>query len=456
VSTTREARPALQREASAGVGDEEFILLGIPDVNGSIRGKALRPAAFQSALRHGTVMTDLLLALDPTDTPISDYTNFGIRSGAGDLLVHPDPTTLHDLTWRPGWKVCLATPSWPDGSRCELASREVLRRVLDGLSELGYEAMSAIEYEVRVFDAESRPLSSGLSYSLSELGGFEAFVRALTHALEALGVELLAVHTEAGPGLLELNLGARPALRAADDAALTKMAVKDLAATMGLRASFLAKTAPGEEGSSGHVHFSCWSDGANAFAPAPSPPGGGTSPQAGKTDSPLLRSAIAGVVEHLPAASLLLNPTINSYKRLVPGWFAPVNATWGIENRSCAVRAIVRADHPELCRLECRRPGADANPYLAIAAIAASAADGIKRQLTPPEPIVGDAYARADVQELPGSLEAALGAFESDGVLRQALDERFSDYYATSRRWEVKAFRETVTDWERDRYMRSV
>jgi glutamine synthetase len=423
----------------------EFILLGMPDVNGSIRGKALRPAAFESAVRHGTVMTDLLLALDPTDTPISDYTKFGIRTGAGDLIVHPDLTTLHELTWRPGWKVCLATPSWPDGSKCEVASREVLRSVLDDLAELGYEAVSAVEYEVRFWDADNRPLSTGLSYSLSEVGGFEGFVRALAPALEALGVELSAVHTEAGPGLLELNLGARPARRAADDAALTKMAVKDLAATMGLRASFLAKTNPGEEGSSGHVHFSCWSDGANAFRATDA------------THLPqVFRSAIAGVLEHLPAASLLLNPTINSYKRLVPGWFAPVNATWGVENRSCAVRAIASHDHPELCRLECRRPGADANPYLAIAAIAASAADGMKRQLTPPEPIVGDAYARSDVAELPGTLESALLAFAADDVLRRALDERFSDYFVTSREWEIKAFRQTVTDWERDRYMRSV
>ncbi|HWX97578.1 MAG TPA: glutamine synthetase family protein [Solirubrobacteraceae bacterium] len=432
------------RSTEAGEGGE-FILLGIPDVNGSIRGKALRPAAFESALRHGTVMTDLLLALDPTDTPISDYTKFGIRSGAGDLLVRPDPSTLHELTWRPGWKVCLATPSWPDGSPCEIASREVLRRTLAGLSELGYEAVAAVEYEVRLWDAESKPLSSGLSYSLGELAGFESFVRALAPALEALGVELSAVHTEAGPGLLELNLGARPALRAADDAALTKMAVKDLAATMGLRASFLAKTSPGEEGSSGHIHLSCWSDGANAFRAAAD----GTLPA-------VFRSAIAGVLEHLPAASLLLNPTINSYKRLVPGFFAPVNASWGVENRSCAVRAIVRKDHPELCRLECRRPGADANPYLAVAAVVASAADGMKRNLTPPAAIEGDAYARGELPELPGSLESAIRAFQSDAVLREALDERFSDYYVTSRAWEVKAFQGTVTDWERDRYMRTV
>jgi glutamine synthetase len=435
----------LQQEPTPSAEGGEFVLLGMPDVNGSIRGKALRPAAFESALRHGTVMTDLLLGLDPTDTPISDYTKFGIRTGAGDLIVWPDPDTLHELTWRPGWKICLATPSWPDGSPCELASREVLRRVLRDLSELGYEAVAAVEYELRLFDADSNPLSSGLSYSLGELGGFDRFIRALVPALEALGIELSAVHTEAGPGLLELNLGARPALRAADDAALTKMAVKDLAATMGLRASFLAKTAPGEEGSSGHIHLSCWSDGANAFRSADS-----------RKLPDALSSAIAGVLEHLPAASLLLNPTINSYKRLVPGYFAPINATWGVENRSCAVRAIVRKDHPELCRLECRRPGADANPYLAIAAVTASAADGIKRKLTPPDPVVGDAYSRAELPELPGSLESAIVAFGSDEVLRQALDERFSDYFVTSREWEIKAFRGTVTDWERDRYTRTV
>ncbi|HEX6399284.1 MAG TPA: glutamine synthetase, partial [Actinomycetota bacterium] len=228
-------------------------------------------------------------------------------------------------------------------------------------------------------------------------------------------------------------------------AALTKFAVKQIAASLGLRASFLAKTAPGEEGSSGHVHLSCWAGDENAFA------GGDAT-----ADLPEpLASAIAGVLEHLPAASLLVNPTINSYKRLVPGWFAPINATWGYENRSCAVRAI-RSDRPELWRFECRRPGADANPYLALAAIAAAAADGIGSGAKPPDPIVGDAYAREDLPELPGSLEAAIHAFAEDAAFRGALGETFSDYYLTSRRWELKAWRETVTEWERERYDRSV
>jgi glutamine synthetase len=424
---------------------EEFVLLGIPDVNGSLRGKALRPHAFEAALKHGTVMTDLLLGLDPVDAPITDYDGFGIRTGAANLVVHPDPDTIRDLSWRPGWRVCLATPSWPDGSPCELASREVFRTVLDDVSGLGYEAMSAIEYEIRIWDEQGDPASSGISYSLVEIARFDRLIDELVRALEGLGVELSAVHTEAGPGLLELNIGARRGLAAADDATLLKFAAKQVAASMGMRASFLAKTVPGEEGSSGHVHMSCWSGETNAFA--------GSSPA--DPVPPAFAAAVAGVIEHLPAASLLMNPTMNSYKRLVPGWFAPINATWGYENRSCAVRAI-RSARPDLWRFECRRPGADANPYLALAAIAASAVDGIRRGSTPPPAVEGDAYARSDLPELPGSLETALRAFEGDTALRHALGDRFSEYYATSRAWELKAWRETVTDWERERYGRAV
>jgi glutamine synthetase len=423
----------------------EFVLLAIPDMNGSLRGKALRPAAFDAAVQHGTVMTDLIIGLDPVDTPITDYERFGIRTGAADLLVTPEVETMRDLAWRPGWRICLATPSWPDGTPCDFASREVFARVVEDVSALGYEVMAAIEYEVRIWDEQGAPMSSGISYSLHEIGRYDRFVDALVGALESMDVELSAVHTEAGPGLLELNLSPKRGLAAADGPVLAKFATKQVAASMGLRASFLAKTVPGEEGSSGHVHLSCWDGDTNAFAGA-------------AAEDPLpgpLAGAIAGVLEHLPAASLLLNPTINSYKRLVPGWFAPINATWGYENRSCAVRAI-RSARPELWRFECRRPGADANPYLALAAIAASAADGIRRGATPPDPIEGDAYARADLPELPGSLEAAIAAFGENDTLGQALGKGFSDYYVTSRAWELKAWRETVTDWERDRYDRSV
>jgi glutamine synthetase len=439
-------RTAATGEAMAGSTSRgEFVLLAVPDVNGSLRGKALRPAAFETAIRHGTVMTDLILGLDPVDTPISDYDLFGIRTGAPDLVLHPDPDTVRELRWRPGWRICLATPSWPDGRPCDIATREVFRASLEDVADVGFDVMAAIEYEVRIWDEDDAPVSSGISYSLNEIGRYERLVDELSSALDGLGVELAAVHTEAGPGLLELNLAPGRGMAAADGAALAKFATKQVAASLGLRASFLAKTAPGEEGSSGHVHFSCWDGGTNAFAAASA-----TDPLPGP-----FSSSVAGVLEHLPGASLLLNPTINSYKRLVPGWFAPINATWGYENRSCAVRAI-RSPRADLWRFECRRPGADANPYLVLAAVAASAADGIRREATPPAPIEGDAYALTDVAELPGSLEAALQAFDEDDVLRKGLGETFSEYYATSRAWELKAWRDTVTDWERERYDRSV
>jgi glutamine synthetase len=425
--------------------NEGFVLLGMPDIHGSVRGKALRPAAFEAAVTKGAVMTDLMLALDPTDTPITDYEQMGIRSGAGDLIVSPDESTLHELTWLPGWRICLCTPAWPDGSPCQFSSRETLRAALAQLSEQGYEARAAFEYEVRLRDAEQRPLSSGISYSLTEVARFEQFVLRLEPALAALGVELSAIHTEAGPGLLELNIGAQEGLRAADDAVLTKLATKEVAASMGMQASFLAKTQSGQEGSSGHVHLSCWANGVNAFAP---PDGSSESPAT-------FSAAIAGVLDHLPAASLMFNPTINSYKRLVPGWFAPVNVSWGFENRSCAVRAV-GGELSERWRLECRRPGADANPYLALTALAGCAADGIARGATPPAPVRGDASEHGDLPPLPGSLEDALHAFDADADFRQIIGEEFCDYYRTSRAWELRAWREAVSDWERERYERVV
>jgi glutamine synthetase len=423
----------------------QYILLGVPDVNGQLRGKALRQEAFEAAVEEGAATTDLLLGLDPVDTPISTYDEFGIRTGAADLLVWPESATVRELTWRPGWSVCLGTPHWRDGEPCELAPRVVLQRAVAAVEEIGYDVAAAFEYEVRIWDAEGSPLSSGISYSILEAGRYHDLLEALGPALDALGAELNAIHTEAGPGLLELNLVAREGVRAADDAALVKLAVKGVADSLGLRASFLAKTMPGEEGSSGHVHLSLWREGDNKFAPAGE---GGDLPA-------VATSAIAGLLEHLPGASLLLNPTINSYKRLVPGWFAPVNASWGFENRSAALRAIFRTT-PGKCRVECRRPGADANPYLALAALLVSAVDGINRNAEAPEPVVGDAYARDDLPSLPGSLESALAAFRSDEGLRAGLGETFSDYFATSREWELSAWRDSVSDWERARYDRAV
>ncbi len=413
-------------------------------MNGSMRGKALRPDAFESALEHGTVMTDLIIGLDPIDAPIADYERFGIRVGAPDLIVRPDPDTLHDLRWRPGWRVCLATPSWPDGSPA-FASREVLRRVLEDVDVLGFEVMAAIEYEIRIWDEEGAPASSGISYSLNEIGRYARFLDELVPALEGLGIEVSAVHTEAGPGLLELNVEARRGLAAADDAALLKFGVKQVAASMGLRASFLAKTNPGEEGSSGHVHLSLWRGqdervrrrGPVGRAGAPvllrrrrrdRPPAGGIA--APQPDDQLVqavgpragspRSTRRGATRTARAPSARSAPRVPSCGGSSAGGRAPTRTrTW------CSLRS-----RPQ------RRTGS-------------------RRRPRRPRRSTGDAYA-LDRPELPGSLEAALRAFEEDAALREALGKDFSDYYATSRAWELKAWRETVTEWERERYDRGV
>jgi glutamine synthetase len=387
-------------------------------------------------------MTDLLLALDPVDEPITDYETLGLRSGAADLTIVPEVDTLRPMAWRPGWQVCLATPLWADGTPCDLAPRNVLRRTLDALGELGLDALSSFEYEVRLTGAaDGAPLSGAISYSLGELGPMAHFAEELRRALDALEIELAAVHTEAGPGLLEVNLGASRGMRAADDAVLVKTAVKEVARSLGLRASFLAKTHPEQEGSSGHLHVSLWEGEASAFRDG----------MDGR-----MAHAVAGALEHMAGASVLYNPNLNSYKRLVPGYFAPVNATWGEENRSAAVRVI--AGNPSAARIELRRPGADANPYLALAGAVASVVLGLREQSTPPAVISGDATQadEATAPSLPGSLEAAVDAFAADTALRSVLGEDFAAYYETSRRWELRAWQRAVTQWERDRYERAV
>ncbi len=414
----------------------EQVLLAICDVHGALRGKLMSARSFERACARGLPMTDLVLALDPLDVPIDTFRTIGIHAGARDLRLWPVEATLRPLEWRPGTWICLSRATWGDGTPCELASRETAERSLEQLAGRGYEAMSAFEYAIRVRATDGSWATNGLSYSLEQVGRLSDLGDRLWEALGELGIELSAIHTEAGPGLLELNVAPRQGVRAADEAALLRFAVRDLAATLGLRATFMAKVASGEEGSSGHVHLSLWREDENVFALAP------TSDELPAA----LRSALGGVLGHLPALSALLNPTVNSYKRLVPGFFAPINATWGFDNRSTAVR-VIRATDPQQCRLECRRPGADANPYLVLAGLVAAIVTGLERGECPPPPIVGDAYELASPL-LPRSLEEALQAFRADDELRKQLGDDFCDYYETTRAWELDAFQQAVTTWE--------
>ena len=420
-----------------------FTFLGFPDVNGSLRGKAYASAAFDAVAERGHAASPgMLLSLDPRDQVITTLDPIGGDAGYGDkLLVQPAKETLRQVPWRPGDSLCLADLAWRDGTPCALSSRDVLRRAVERLALHGLKPVAAIEYELRLWSAaDGSPATGPQCYSARGAEEMAEFSERLQHATEALGVGLSVVHTEGGAGLVELNVGAADAQDAADNVMFLRHAVREMARRCGLRASFLAKPVPGEEGSSGHVHVSLWNGSHNAMSPA------------GETELPTtLIHSVGGLLRHLPAMSLLLNPNINSYKRVVPGFFASVNVSWGLDNRSTSVR-VVTAD-PQNARLEIRRPGADANPYLVLAAVLTAITEGIEARIDPPEPAVGDASAPdGGYPPLPNSLESAIASFSADTRFRELLGNDFSDYFVKTREWELHEWQRSVSDWERERY----
>lgn len=421
-----------------------FTFLGFVDVNGSLRGKSYDDSSFEKIRdRESVPCTDLLLAVDPLDVAITTIEGVGVRSGSGDLLIRPVLETLREVPWHPRSRICLGDLHWRDGSVCELSTRAVLGRALAGLGRLGFDAVAAFEYEFRLWaDGTGAPTTEAQGYSYGGIEAVAEFAHALQEACDALDLGLTALHTEGGSGLIEVNTAPAPAAVAADNAILLRQAVHGVARRCGLRASFLAKPNTEEEGSSGHLHVSIWDGERNAM----------TSLAAEEGPGETMRHALGGLVSLLPAMSLLMAPNINSYKRLVPGFFAPVNASWGIDNRSTAVRAV--SPDGDDARIELRRPGADANPYLALASAVLSVLAGIEGELDPPAELVGDAYGSGSEEYplLPCSLEAAINAFVADPRARELVGEEFADYYVKTRAWELRAWQQTVTEWERERY----
>lgn len=417
--------------------DAHSILLLFPDVHGNLRGKMMSRSVVTTSPAAGVSTTDLLLAVDPVDEPITTMTDFGINGGAKDLLLRPDRQTTRPVPWLPECYLTLGDLFGSDGSPCGVSPRQVLRRALSALSDQGLVIKAAFEFEFRLFKAGSwEPASTGLSYSPSTLSQVGDYVGTLHRYADALGLGLNVVHSEGAPGLIEVNVDPQEGIEAADTAALIRLAATEAARRHDLWANFMSKPVAHEEGSSAHVHFSMWdSAGTNALRHA-----------SVNADDEFYRRAAWGMLTHLPALSLIYNPTINSYKRLVPGYFAPVTAACGPDDRSFALRALLRGESSS--RFELRRPGADTNPYLTLAAIAASVSLGLTSSEVPGRVIIDDYDA-----PLPCSLEAAIGAFDRRDVgVDEILGASFCAHYLTTRRWELHAWQNAVSDWERQRY----
>jgi glutamine synthetase len=359
------------------------------------------------------------------------------ESGHPDFFVLPDLPTARRLPWRPSSLHVIGDAVEIDRSAVRTAPRTVLRRVIDRLASHGFTAQVGVEIESFLIDAEGNPLSDAVHcYSLEKANELDPVLREMSSGLASF-VPIEAVTTEYGPGQIEINLNHRPALEAADDSFRFKYAARELARRAGARITFMAKPYTELSGSSMHVHVSLWRDGQPAFSPVD-----------GSEDS-LMASAVAGLVEHLPGLTVFGAPTVNSYKRYADRSYAPTTAAWGGDNRSAAVRSL--ADGQRSARIELRTPGADANPYWAVASVLAGVVAGIEQDLAPGERSLGELHATG--RPLPRNIPEAVEAARADAVISDILgDDAVYDYtlLVSSDHEQVSG---TVTDFERARYL---
>ena len=427
------------------------------DMDGVLRGKWISTEKFTSMVESTSGFCDVVFGWDIADALYDNVKYTGWHTGYPDASFRVDLQTFRIIPWEPGTALFLLDFVTGDSQPLGIAPRQVFQRVLDRAEKMGYVPKFSAEYEFFIFreTAESvrekhfanlTPITPGMfGYSILRASGNSEILIEMLTQLEAFGVPVEGLHTETGPGVFEAAIAVDEGMRAADRAILFKTAVKELAGRHGLLPTFMAKCNPKLPGSSGHLHQSLWQRSSpydtNLFS----------TDEAGCIGA-VMQQYIAGLVANMPELMACFCPTVNSYKRTVPGAWAPINATWGIDNRTTAVRAIPSAGNSG--RVELRLTGADINPYIAMAASLAAGLDGIERELPLPAPVV-NAYT-GDAPPLPRTLAEATRKLRESAMARKWLGDEFVDHYAATREWEVRQFEEAVTDWELARYLESI
>jgi glutamine synthetase len=437
------------------------IKIGGFDIDGVLRGKYVSPDKFWSVLEEGMGFCDVIFGWDIADALYDNAKVTGWSTGYPDTHARIDPATFRTLPWEPGTAALLLDFVQPDGSPHPACPRSLLKSVTARAHARGYTAKFAVEFEFFIFKEspaslnakgfrDLEPLSPGLfGYSWVREGQNSELCHAILDEMAAFDIPIEALHTETGPGVYEVAIRYDEALRMADKAALFKSAMKQLCARRGLSVTFMAKWNASLPGSSGHLHQSlCHKEGDSdtpLFHDAAAP----------DKLSELARHYLGGQVALMPELTALYSPTINSYKRYVPGVWAPLTASWGHENRTCAIRAI--AGGPRATRLEYRQTAADINPYIAIATCLAAGLWGIENQVAPPPPAAGDASgADSGFLPLPRTLKDANAMLAASSKARVILGERFVDHYVRTRDWEVRQHERAVSDWELKRYFEAI
>ena len=427
------------------------------DIDGILRGKYLHRDKFLGAAepypKGGFGFCDVVFGWDSGDQTYDNAQVTGWQHGFPDALARLDLGTGRHVPWDNGVPFFLGEFINADGSPFPVCPRQTLKRVLKRAEKLGFQVMAGMEFEWFNFHEtpQSWAAKQGVApqtitpgmfgYSLLRMADQREFFNALMDEMAAFRVPIEGLHTETGPGTYEVAIAFSEALEAADRAILFKTGAKEIGKRFGIMPSFMAKWNQHYPGCSGHIHQSLSDGNSNLFFDAKSK----------RSMSKLFESYLAGQVAHLMEFAPMFWPTVNSYKRLVDGFWAPVKPTWGLDNRTASFRVI--AGSPKATRLETRCPGADVNPYLAMAAVIAAGLDGVEKgmKLTAP-PITGTNQGGEHIPRAPRSLLRATHNFKESKVARDWLGDTFVDHFAATREWEYRQWQDAVTDWELKRY----
>ena len=451
--TSAKNNPALDAIRLSGANK---VKVAVSDIDGVLRGKYLHRDKFLSAAEPypagGFGFCDVVLGWDMLDACYDNTAASGWQHGFPDALARLDLSTARKVPWDDNVDFFLGEFVNADGTPHAVCPRQTLKRVLKRAEKMGFSVMTGMEFEWFNFletpqswaakkGVGPEQLTPGMfGYSLLRMNQNRDFLSAIMDEMLAFDVPIEGLHTETGPGVYEVAIGFSEALAQADRAILFKTGVKEIAARFGIMPSFMAKPSQHLPGCSGHIHQSLSDGKNNVFFDAKSP----------RKMSKLFESYVAGQVACMMDFGPMIWPTINSYKRLVDGFWAPVKPTWGMDNRTASFRVI--AGSSKATRLETRCPGADVNPYLAMAAVIAAGLDGIEKGLKLGEPISGTNGGAEHIARAPRTLIETTRIFEKSAIARDWLGDGFVDHFAATRDWEWRQWLDGVTDWELKRY----
>ncbi len=429
-------------------GTIDTVVVAMTDMQGRLTGKRIHGQYFlDEVVKHGTEGCNYLLAVDVDMNTVAGYEMSSWERGYSDFALIPDLNTLRLITWQPGAALILADVAWLDHTDVVASPRQILRKQIAELEKAGMVPMCGTELEFVVYkDSYEEAWNKGykdlipvnqynVDYSI--LGGsrIEPLLRDIRMGMTTAGMVVESVKGECNFGQHEIAFKYSDALSNCDNHVIYKNGAKEIADQQGYALTFMAK--PNEkEGNSSHIHLSFRGLKGELVMVDDSDKEHGM--------SEIGRQFIAGQLAHLRELSILFAPNINSYKRYVPGSFAPTAIRWGRDNRTCALRLV---GHGAGLRLENRVPGGDVNPYLAVAGIIAAGLDGIKNKLKLEPAFTGNAY-ESDSSRVPASMPEALELWEKSDWVKQTFGAEVQAHYANMARVEIAAYGKAVTDWE--------